>query len=235
MPPARQGWPSIWGRRLPDGSRGRPEGWAAHLSPDGLPRRVTPSYLALLRVELARFTPAGAPSRHRHCGAGPRLTADGSYPLPCAASSDFPHATAGRPTTRDHPTASLTAGLYRPSSTRSERGWARTRSRPRSRPGTRSSPHRPGDHGQLQRVHAQTSQTSVGTYTCGGAAGPPRQQTAVSGSPMRSRCRPDGPARPGQLRPRGRIPELPRRRTVGSFGRRRVRRMDRPGPARDPP
>ena len=44
---------SISGRRSPDGSCSRPEGWAAHLSP----RRtgVAPSYLALLRVEFAAF------------------------------------------------------------------------------------------------------------------------------------------------------------------------------------
>jgi len=48
----RRGWPSISGRRLPDGSCGRPEGWAARPS-----RRTgwSPSYLALLRVELAAF------------------------------------------------------------------------------------------------------------------------------------------------------------------------------------
>ncbi len=34
---------------------------------------------------MPRFTPIRlAPERHRHCGAGPRLTADGRYPLPCA-------------------------------------------------------------------------------------------------------------------------------------------------------
>src|SRR4029079_943147 len=45
-------WPSISGRRLPDGSCGRPEGWAARPS-----RRTgwSPSYLALLQVELAAF------------------------------------------------------------------------------------------------------------------------------------------------------------------------------------
>ena len=43
-------------------------------------------YLALLQVELARFTPArGCPLPARLCGAGPRLSADGSYPLPCVA------------------------------------------------------------------------------------------------------------------------------------------------------
>ncbi len=50
---ASRGRSSICGRRSPDGSCGRPEGWAAHLSP----RRtgVAPSYLALLRVEFAAF------------------------------------------------------------------------------------------------------------------------------------------------------------------------------------
>src|SRR5205085_10110092 len=48
--------------------------------------RATPSspYAILQREELARFTPL---SRVRHCGAGPRLTADGCYPLPCPALS----------------------------------------------------------------------------------------------------------------------------------------------------
>jgi hypothetical protein len=45
------------------------------------------SYLALLRVEFARFTqPDRLPDLPaRLCGTGPRLTADGSYPLPCVA------------------------------------------------------------------------------------------------------------------------------------------------------
>ena len=37
---------------------------------------------------LPRFTPFADPKagdRHRHCGTGPRLTADGRYPPPCAA------------------------------------------------------------------------------------------------------------------------------------------------------
>jgi hypothetical protein len=37
---------------------------------------------------LPRFTPFADPragERHRHCGTGPRLTADGRYPPPCAA------------------------------------------------------------------------------------------------------------------------------------------------------
>ncbi len=51
-------------------------------------RRVAPSYLALLRVEFAAFHSVAGPrpaGRHRHCGTGPRLTADGRYPPPCAA------------------------------------------------------------------------------------------------------------------------------------------------------
>ena len=47
-------------------------------------RRVAPSYLALLRVEFAAFHPGGRSRRTRLCGTGPRLTADGRYPLPCA-------------------------------------------------------------------------------------------------------------------------------------------------------
>ena len=59
---------------------------------------------------LPRFTPAPT-GRHRHCGTGPRLTADGRYPPPCAGelglSSRRPVA---RPA-RDHPAASLARAL----------------------------------------------------------------------------------------------------------------------------
>ena len=43
-------------------------------------------------------SPACAADRHRHCGTGPRLTADGRYPPPCAAELGLSsrHAT-GRP------------------------------------------------------------------------------------------------------------------------------------------
>ena len=82
---------SIWGRRLPDGSCGRPEGWAAHLSP----RRtgVAPSYLALLRVEFAAF--------HSGPGSGRGIVTvalvlasrrTGVTRHPALGSSDFPHA-----------------------------------------------------------------------------------------------------------------------------------------------
>ena len=72
-----------------------------------------PSYLALLRVELARFTPARptfADLPARHCGAGPRLTADGCYPLPCVAELGLSSCrSTGHPdVARDHPAASLT-------------------------------------------------------------------------------------------------------------------------------
>ena len=59
---------------------------------------------------LPRFTPSPK-GRHRHCGTGPRLAADGRYPLPCAVelglSSRPP--VARRP--RDRPAASLACGL----------------------------------------------------------------------------------------------------------------------------
>jgi len=89
---------------------GRPEGWAARLSP-GKPGG-SPSYLALLPVELARFTPPGPESgRHRHCGAGPRLAAGGRYPLPCAVELGLSSRRRVAPSSRGHPIASL-AGAF---------------------------------------------------------------------------------------------------------------------------
>ena len=86
VPPlARRRRSSIWDRGYPRPraadprtERRRP----THARP-GAPCRS--SYLALHRVELARFTrSSGRAARPiRHCGAGPRLTADGCYPLPC--------------------------------------------------------------------------------------------------------------------------------------------------------
>ena len=86
---AARRWPSIWGRRLPDGSCGRPEGCAAHVFPAN---REPPSYLALLRVELAAFH-----SGERVAGivtvalvlASRRV---GVTHYPALGSSDFPHA-----------------------------------------------------------------------------------------------------------------------------------------------
>ena len=71
-------------RRLPDTSSGRPESGATHPCRTFV-RRL--SYLALLRVEFARFTrPNRLPDLPaRLCGTGPRLSADGCYPLPCVA------------------------------------------------------------------------------------------------------------------------------------------------------
>ena len=92
---------SISGRRLPDGSSGRPEDHGS--AP--VVRRTGPvsSYLALLRVEFAAFHPAGRQvgPRSRLCGTGPRLTADGRYPLPCAAELGLSsgRTVSGRPAT----------------------------------------------------------------------------------------------------------------------------------------
>src|SRR6478735_4013018 len=120
---AGQGWPSIWGRRSPDGSCGRPEGWAAHLSlADGCPpagcallfglapggvcpfhsaRRLAPS-TGIVTVALVLASRRAGVTRH-----------------PALRSSDFPHAArrvAPSPT-RSHPTASLTDRVYPPQGT----------------------------------------------------------------------------------------------------------------------
>ena len=70
-----------------------PEGWASHLL--RRERRLAPSYSVLLRLELAAFH-----SRlrgHRHCGAGPRLTADGRYPRTCSMELGLSSNAAFRP------------------------------------------------------------------------------------------------------------------------------------------
>src|SRR5829696_6284313 len=70
----------------------------------------SPSYLALLRVELAAFH--SGRSRHRHCGAGPRLAADGRYPLPRAVELGLSSRRPVARSARGHPAASLTASFY---------------------------------------------------------------------------------------------------------------------------
>ena len=102
---AHRGWPSIWGRRSPDGSCGRPEGWAAHLSPvDGLPptgcallfglapggvcpfhsdRRLASS-IGIVTVALVLASRRAGVTRH-----------------PALRSSDFPHAIGGVAPTHD--------------------------------------------------------------------------------------------------------------------------------------
>ncbi len=102
VPRFRAGMAIHLDRRLPDGSCGRPEGWAAHLSPSVAlqRRRVAPSYVALLQVEFAAFHPAGRSRRIRLCGTVPRLAADGRYPLPCAGELGLSSSRADEPTRR---------------------------------------------------------------------------------------------------------------------------------------
>ena len=100
----------------PSGAAGCPTALAAdpragqRTSPPGEPG-LRPPIWPCSGWSLPRFTPAPR-GRHRHCGTGPRLTADGRYPPPCAGelglSSRLPVA---RPT-RDHPAASLARALY---------------------------------------------------------------------------------------------------------------------------
>ena len=96
-----RGWPSICGRRSPDGSCGRPEGWAAHLSPvDGRPPAGCALLFGLAPGGVCRVSLRSTGSRrgrHRHCGTGPRLTAGGRYPPPCAAELGLSSRRAGSP------------------------------------------------------------------------------------------------------------------------------------------
>jgi hypothetical protein len=73
------------------------------------PRSRRPSYLALHRVELARFTPARRQGRlpARLCGAGPHLAVDGCYPLPRVAVLGLSSCAGPEPCARDHPAISL--------------------------------------------------------------------------------------------------------------------------------
>jgi len=88
-------------------------------------------------------SPACAVDRHRHCGTGPRLTADGRYPPPCAAELGLSSRhTTGRP-----------AGDARPSDRLADRsdttrrpgeapGWLRLAGGARPTPGRRARPGR---------------------------------------------------------------------------------------------
>ena len=109
----------------PSGAAGRPTAHAAdpragqRTSP---PRtvtrpRVAPSYLALLRVEFARFTPACGSHRRPASSLWHWSSPHGGRALPatlrCGARTFLtPSAGLPPPMTRDHPTASLTRGVY---------------------------------------------------------------------------------------------------------------------------
>ncbi len=157
---AGRGWPSIWGRRSPDGSCGRPEGWAAHLSlVDGRP----PTSCALL----FGLAPGGVCPFH----SGRRLAPPsgivtvalvlasrraGVTRHPALRSSDFPHAArrVAPSSTRSHPTASLTVRCY----TRSGRDRSGLRTRP---PRRRSNqPSRRGPTGPARRSRRWSRRTS---------------------------------------------------------------------------
>src|SRR5262245_54454638 len=73
--------------------------------------RWSPSYLALLLVELAAFHPDDRSRRYRHCGAGPRLAADGCYPLPRAVELGLSSTRSVARSRRGHPAASLTRSI----------------------------------------------------------------------------------------------------------------------------
>jgi hypothetical protein len=78
--PLARGWSSIWDAGRPTPPAADPK--AGRRTPVQLAPHA-PSYLALHQVELARFTRSAGAEPTRLCGAGPRLAADGCYPLPC--------------------------------------------------------------------------------------------------------------------------------------------------------
>ena len=95
-------------RRLPAASSGLPE------DPGDAPVSTAEagdasSYLALHRVELARFTRgSGRPVLPaRLCGAGPRLSADGCYPLPCVVELGLSSCRSGSPRRDTRPSGRL--------------------------------------------------------------------------------------------------------------------------------
>ena len=130
-------WPSISGRRSPDGSCGRPEGCAAHVFPAN---RESPSYLALLRVELAAFH-----SGERVAGivtvalvlASRRM---GVTHYPALGSSDFPHAARVAPLDAQPSGRLADRRFYRTLRRPGISGPARGRSRPCGPESTSSSP-----------------------------------------------------------------------------------------------
>ena len=102
---AHRGWPSIWGRRSPDGSCGRPEGWAAHLSPAnghpyascallfGLaPGGVCPFHSGLRFAPKTGIVTVALVLASRRAGVTRH---------PALRSSDFPHAIGGVAPTHD--------------------------------------------------------------------------------------------------------------------------------------
>ena len=108
------------------------------------PKPRTPSYLALHRVELARFTPARRPGRlpARLCGAGPHLAVDGCYPLPRVAVLGLSSCAGPEPCARDHPAISLARSILAPAPHDASRRRRDAGSAPGSRPP--GAPPRPG-------------------------------------------------------------------------------------------
>ena len=100
----------------PSGAAGCPTAHAAdpragqRASPPGEPG-LRPPIWPCSGWSLPRFTPVPK-GRHRHCGTGPRLTADGRYPPPCAGELGLSSRRPVARRTRDHPAASLARAVY---------------------------------------------------------------------------------------------------------------------------
>ena len=129
------------GRRSPDGSCGRPEGWAAHLSLAPVTRRrVAPSYLALLRWSFPfHSTRPPAPPTSIVTVALTSLTSNSVTRHPALRSSDFLTPRDGSPPSDARPSDRLADSTVR-------------RRRP-SRPSSdRAPPHPPPPTGGLHPV-----------------------------------------------------------------------------------
>jgi hypothetical protein len=94
--------------------------------------RLALPYSVLLRLELAAFHSRRRTGGHRHCGAIPRLTADGRYPLACSEELGLSSDAAFRPM-RPRPSGRLQGETVYPTRTPVRlTGTGPMRSRPRN-------------------------------------------------------------------------------------------------------